>query len=124
MITRKCVHEMNDCIGMFIIEEKKECIEKCENEPYIYINNEKNYCESVDSCINRNYKIYKGECIKNCPKYYINDNGYCKLDCIDIDDNTIDCKRNKTISIDLIYNYLNELLDNKNNIKGENVDIK
>ena len=124
MITRKCVHEMNDCIGMFIIEENKECVEKCENGPYIYINNEKNYCESVDSCINRNYKIYKGECIKNCPKYYINDNGYCKLDCIDIDDNTIDCKRNKTILIDLIYNYLNELLDNKNNIKGENVDIK
>jgi len=30
---------MNDCIGIFIIE--KRICEKCGNEPYIYINNEK-----------------------------------------------------------------------------------
>ncbi len=121
---KKCVHYINDCNGMFIIEDKKECVEKCEFEPYIFINDEKNYCESEDSCRNKNYGLYKGKCIKNCPKYYKNINGYCKLDCINIDDEIIDCKKNKTILIDLISLNLNELIDNKKNIKGENVDIK
>ena len=62
---KKCILNCND---MFIIEEEKECVENCENEPYFLINNEKNYCESENSCKNKNYKIYKGECVKNCPK--------------------------------------------------------
>ena len=32
--------------------------------------------------------------------------------------------KNKTISIDLISTYLNELIDNQNNIKEENVIMK
>ena len=39
MIVMKC----------FIIEDKKKCLEKCEYEAYIFINEEKNYCESENS---------------------------------------------------------------------------
>ena len=59
---------------MFIIENEKECVENCGNEPFIFINNENNYCESENSCKTKNYKIYKNECVKNCPKYYTNYN--------------------------------------------------
>ena len=58
------------------------------------------------------------------PKYYKNFNNYCNLDCVDIDDNIIYCKQNKTMLIDLISTYLNEFIENKKIIKGENVDIK
>ena len=118
---KKCV---SNCNGMFIIENEKECVENCGNEPFIFINNENNYCESENSCKNKNYKIYKNECVKNCPKYYTNYNNNCKFDCNDIDDNNIYCKKDKTILIDLVSTYLDIFIELKKNIKGQNVDIK
>ncbi len=117
---KKCVP---NCNGMFIIEDKRECVEKCENEEYILVDNENKYCESENSCKNKNYKIYKGECVKNCPKDYKNLNNYCILDCNNIDNNIIYCQKNKTMLIDFISTNLNEFIENKKDIKGENVDI-
>ena len=134
--TNKPLECIKNCL--YIDLNSNKCINECNN--FYYLKNDKHFC--VEKCFDNHFK--KGsECVINC-EYFINEetkecnnncpNGwfyyekenkkYCVQICIDIDDNIIYCKKNKTMLIDLISTYLNEFIEKKKNIKGENVDIK
>ena len=53
-----------------------------------------------------------------------NINNYCNLDCVDIDENIIYCKKNKTMLIDLISTYLNEFIEKKRILKEKMLKLK